>query len=160
MAHLNRRNTIQEVMEQSASNIAASRVAKDEDRLANREIHSFGGEQQVWLAIAGGLTTAGLCRSLGISPSSFSRWIERGGQQRMLEYQASKKMQAQLIADQAIEIADNAKSDNVELDIFRVQTSKWLAAKIDPQVFGKSTGHNFAINLEVASLDSLRLRSV
>jgi CRP-like cAMP-binding protein len=109
MAHLNRRNTIQEVMEQSAANIAASRVAKDEDRLANREIHSFGGEQQVWLAIAGGLTTAGLCRSLGISPSSFSRWIERGGQQRMLEYQASKKMQAQLIADQAIEIANKIR---------------------------------------------------
>ena len=56
------RNTIQEVMDQSAMNILACRAAKDEDKAANRAIHAAGGEDRIWQEIAIGATTAGLCR--------------------------------------------------------------------------------------------------
>ena len=54
------RNTIQEVIDQSAVNIFACRAAKDEDRAANRAIHAAGGEDRMWQEIANGATTVGL----------------------------------------------------------------------------------------------------
>lgn len=152
------RNTIQEVIDQSAVNILACRAAKDEDRAANRAIHAAGGEDRMWQEIANGATTAGLCRQLQISVSSFSRWLERGGSPRQDQYNAAKLMQAQTVAEQALQIAESAKSCSLRVDKLRVDLRKWHASKLDSQTFGKRGSISASLSINDVGLDVLRKR--
>jgi hypothetical protein len=126
----------------------------------NRAIHALGGEDRMWQEIANGITTASLCRQLQISVSSFSRWLERGGSPRQDQYNAAKRMQAQTVSEQALEIAESAKPYSLRVDTLRVDLRKWHASKLDSQNFCKRGSFSTSLSINDVGLDGLRKRSL
>ena len=55
------RNSLTEIADQSAANIAAAQKKKAEVSIANKAIHAFGGEDAVIEFIASGGTISALC---------------------------------------------------------------------------------------------------
>ena len=56
------RNSLAEIADQGAANIAATQARKAEVSAANKAIHAFGGEDAVMEFIASGGTITALCK--------------------------------------------------------------------------------------------------
>ena len=80
------RNTLAEIADQGAENIAAAQNRKAEISVANKAIHKFGGEDAIIEFIASGGTISALCKVLGVGNTTFDRWVEKGGETRRAAY--------------------------------------------------------------------------
>jgi len=52
------------------------------------------------------------------------------------QYARAKILQADILAEECLEIADNSISENVMVDRLRIDTRKWLASKLLPKQYG------------------------
>lgn len=91
-----------------------------------------------------------VCESVGVSVSSVFRWREEFEEFRKM-YARSKEDQADYLAEEIIEIADDSSNDLERIDDFgnrienkefvnrsrlRVDARKWVAAKLKPRKYG------------------------
>ena len=153
------RDTLAEIADQSAANIAAAQSKKAELSVANKAIHAFGGEDAALEYIANGGTTSALCKVLGVAVTTFDRWIDRGGETRSAAYARARTRAAQSLAEQTIDIADAATIQEVQLAKLRTDNRRWLAGKLNDQYSDKQQP---LVNIDLGSLalDALRHRSV
>ena len=154
------RNTLTEIADQGAANIAAAQTRKTEVSLANKAIHKFGGEDAVIEFIASGGTISALCKLLGVGNTTFDRWIEKGGETRMAAYARARVRAGQSLAEQTIDIADAATPQEAQVAKLRVDTRRWLASKQAPDEYGDKQQPLVNIDLGSLALDALRKRSV
>jgi hypothetical protein len=153
------RDTLAEIADQSAANIAAAQSKKAELSVANKAIHAFGGEDATFEYIANGGTTSALCKSLGVAVTTFDRWLDRGGETRRSAYAQARARGGQSLAEQTIEIADAATIQGVQLAKLRCDRRAWLAGKLNDDYSDKPAP---LVNIDLGSLalDALRHRSV
>ena len=153
------RDTLAEIADQSAANIAAAQSKKAELSVANKAIHAFGGEDATFEYIANGGTTSALCKVLGIGTATFDRWVDRGGDTRRSAYAQARARGGQSLAEQTIEIADAATIQEVQLAKLRCDRRAWLAGKVNVDYSDKPAP---LVNIDLGSLalDALRHRSV
>ena len=153
------RNSLAEMADQGAANIAAAQIRKVEVSLANKAIHAYGGEDAVIEYIASGGTISALCKVLGIGTATFDRWVDRGGETRMAAYARARTRSAQSLAEQTIDIADTATIQEVQLAKLRCDRRAWLAGKLSDEYSDKAAP---LVNIDLGSLalDALRHRSV
>ena len=153
------RDTLAEIADQGAANIAAAQGKKAELSVANKAVHKFGGEDAILEYIANGGTTSALCKVLGIGTATFDRWVERGGETRMAAYARARTRSAQSLAEQTIDIADTATIQEVQLAKLRCDRRAWLAGKLSDEYSDKAAP---LVNIDLGSLalDALRHRSV
>ena len=154
------RNTIQEVLEQTEQNLSEARQQKEAMQLANRSIHRFGGEESVWAAIGAGATVRGLCRMLEINPMTFYRWLDRGNDARRASFDQARRLQAQTLAEESLEIADSSDPTNVQVAKLRTDVRKWHASRLDPSAWGDQDKPAVSIDLGAITLEALRKRKV
>jgi len=154
------RNTLAEIADQGAANIAAAQARKAEVSLANKAIHKFGGEDAVIEFIASGGTISALCKLLGVGNTTFDRWVEKGGEARMAAYARARVRAGQSLAEQTIDIADAASPQEAQVAKLRVDTRRWLASKQAPDEYGDKQQPLVNIDLGSMALDALRKRSV
>jgi transposase-like protein len=154
------RNTLAEIADQGAVNIAAAQTRKAEVSLANKAIHKFGGEDAILEFIASGGTISALCKVLGVGNTTFDRWVERGGAERQAGYARARTRAAQSLAEQTLEIADAATPQDAQVAKLRVDTRRWLASKQAPDEYGDKQQPLVNIDLGSMALDALRKRSV
>ena len=153
------RNSLTEIADQSAANIAAAQKKKAEVSIANKAIHAFGGEDAVIEFIASGGTISALCKVLGIGNTTFDRWVERGGEARQAAYARARARGGQSLAEQTLEIADQASPQEAQVAKLRVDTRRWLASKMAPDEYGDKQQPLVNIDLGSLALDALRKRS-
>lgn len=153
------RDTLAEIADQSAANIAAAQGKKAELSVANKAVHKFGGEDAVLEYIANGGTTSALCKVLGVGTATFDRWVDRGGEGRTAAYARARTRSAQSLAEQTIDIADTATIQEVQLAKLRCDRRAWLAGKLSDEYSDKAAP---LVNIDLGSLalDALRHRSV
>jgi len=153
------RDTLAEMADQGAANIAAAQSKKAELSGANKAIHKFGGEDATFEFIANGGTTSALCKVLGVAVTTFDRWLDRGGETRRLAYAQARARSGQSLAEQTIEIADAATIQEVQLAKLRCDRRAWLAGKLNDDYSDKPAP---LVNIDLGSLalDALRHRSV
>jgi transposase-like protein len=153
------RNTLAEIADQGAANIAAAQRKKAEVSAANKAIHAFGGEDAVMEFIASGGTVTALCKVLGIAVTTFDRWIDRGGEERGSAYARARVRAGQSLAEQTIDIADAATIQEVQLAKLRCDRRAWLASKLNEDYSDKQQP---LVNIDLGSmaLDALRKRSI
>lgn len=154
------RDTLAEIADQSAANIAAAQSKKAELSVANKAIHAFGGEDAALEYIANGGTTSALCKVLGVAVTTFDRWIDRGGETRSAAYARARTRGAQSLAEQTLDIADAATPQEAQVAKLRVDTRRWLASKMSPDDYGDKQQPLVNIDLGSMALDALRKRSV
>ena len=153
------RNTLAEIADQGAANIAAAQRKKAEVSAANKAIHAFGGEDAVMEFIASGGTITALCKSLGVAVTTFDRWVDRGGEERGSAYARARVRAGQSLAEQTIDIADAATIQEVQLAKLRCDRRAWLASKLNEEYSDKQQP---LVNIDLGSmaLDALRKRSI
>jgi transposase-like protein len=153
------RNTLAEIADQGAANIAAAQRKKAEVSAANKAIHAFGGEDAVMEFVASGGTVTALCKVLGIAVTTFDRWIDRGGEERGSAYARARVRAGQSLAEQTIDIADAATIQEVQLAKLRCDRRAWLASKLNEDYSDKQQP---LVNIDLGSmaLDALRKRSI
>jgi hypothetical protein len=153
------RDTLAEIADQSAANIAAAQGKKAELSVANKAVHKFGGEDAILEFIANGGTTSALCKSLGVAVTTFDRWVDRGGDTRRSAYAQARARSGQSLAEQTIEIADAATIQEVQLAKLRCDRRAWLAGKLNDDYSDKPAP---LVNIDLGSLalDALRHRTV
>ena len=154
------RNTLAEIADQGAANIAATQNRKAELSVANKAIHKFGGEDAILEFIASGGTISALCKLLGVGNTTFDRWVEKGGEARMAAYARARVRAGQSLAEQTIDIADAASPQEAQVAKLRVDTRRWLASKQAPDEYGDKQQPLVNIDLGSMALDALRKRSV
>jgi predicted transcriptional regulator len=95
---------------------------------------------QLFAAMAGGQTLAQTARELGLGESTLRMWLQAdaGAMQR---YRRAKQLLGQALAEQALTIALNTTVARFQADRLKVDTLKWLAARINPEEFGERTMH-------------------
>lgn len=85
-----------------------------------------------------------IARRLGVSPSAVLKWIDADPVRKHL-YALARAEQAEALASDLIEIADgpvgrdeDGRTDSgaVQEKRVRIDTRKWIAAKLKPQVYG------------------------
>jgi transposase-like protein len=152
-------DTLAEVADRNAANIAAAQSKKAEVSLANKAIHKFGGEDAAFEFLASGGTVSALCRTLGIGAATFDRWLDRGGEARRKAYAQARARGGQSLAEQTIEIADSATIQEVQLAKLRCDRRAWLAGKLNDDYSDKPAP---LVNIDLGSLalDALRHRVV
>jgi transposase-like protein len=152
-------NTLAEVADQNAANIAAAQSKKAEVSLANKAIHKFGGEDAALEFIASGGTTSALCRTLGVGAATFDRWLDKGGEARRKAYAQARARGGQSLAEQTLDIADAATPQEAQVAKLRVDTRRWLAGKLNDEYSDKQQP---LVNIDLGSmaLDALRHRVV
>lgn len=113
---------------------------------------------------------------LAVSPSLIYKWIQQNDSFRE-RYARAKADQARVLADEIQEIADNTeegvtvtvsekdgkttkRGDMLEHRKLRIESRKWLAAKLLPKVYGDKLdlNHSGAIDL-AGALDAARKRA-
>ena len=153
------RNTLAEIADQGAVNIAATQARKAEISVANKAIHKFGGEDAILEFIASGGTISALCKLLEVGNTTFDRWVEKGGETRRTAYARARVRAGQSLAEQTIDIADAATPQEAQVAKLRVDTRRWLASKLSEEFSDKQAP---LVNIDLGSmaLDALRKRTV
>ncbi len=88
---------------------------------------------------------------------TIQRWRYENAEFR-LKYAQAKMIQADLLAEQCLQIAEDSTPENVGVDRLRVDTRKWLASKLLPKQYGdkllleQKTEENEQLKLELLTL--------
>jgi len=135
-------------------------IARQEASEVNKKIHRFGGELAIFDKLSQGETVLGVARALGISHTAFYAWIERGGAERTDALARARTRGGQSLAEQTLDIADNATPQEAQVAKLRVDTRRWLASKMSPDEFGDRQQPLVSINMGEMALDALRKRTI
>jgi hypothetical protein len=105
-----------------------------------------------------------ICKEVGISAVTFFEWIKEDAELSN-RYARAREAQAELLADQIIEIADDSTNDTktivgkagdlIEVENtewtnrskLRVEARKWIAAKLKPKKYGDKVEVDQTINV-------------
>ena len=147
--------TLAQIADHGAENIARAQAAREDRRIANKAIHAAGGAQiAVWDLVAAGATVVSVAQGLGLSLSTFNRWLyfipEREG-----IYKEARKKAAQVIAEQTIEIANAATLEDLQIARLRIDGRVKLAERYAPDGFGAKASRDGAQEI---TLEALQLR--
>ena len=151
-----KRKTLADIADHGAENIARTQAAREDRRTANKAIHAAGGPQiAVWDEVAAGATVVAIAQGLGLSLSTFNRWLYFMPKRERI-YREARKKAAQVIAEQTIQIADEATLEDLQTARLRIDGRVKLAERYAPNGFGaKASGDG----LQELTLEALQLTS-
>jgi hypothetical protein len=86
-----------------------------------------------WMAEGHTMTAA--AQACGLRPSAVRRWIA-GDAAWMAKYDRARKLQAQAMADEAVQVARDSTNQTAAGDRLLVDTLRWAASKAAPREFG------------------------
>lgn len=90
--------------------------------------------------ISAGRSLRSYCRIEGNTPfNTVLDWLNHDDLQSFrVKYARAREIQAEVIADELIDIADDTKPDGLKLahDKMKIETRQWIAAKLLPKKYG------------------------
>ena len=105
--------------------------------------------------MATGESLRSICRSEGMpSEMTVRTWAIENREGFSAQYAMASQTRMDCLADEILEIADNASSEDVQAARLRVDTRKWLMSKIAPKRFGDK------VDLTHASPDGLSVKFI
>src|SRR5438046_2502910 len=75
------------------------------------------------------------CEQFKVPPSSVI-WVINRDAELAKQYAQAREQQAQVWADEVVDIADEATPDDAQVARLRVDARKWVAAKLLPKKYG------------------------
>ena len=108
--------------------------------------------------VARGMTKRRMLELLNISSESFDRWVKKSAE-RAATYSRAREAGADALADETLQIADEAEPQTAQVAKLRIEARKWLAGKMNPAVYGEKAGTTVNLSLGDMALDTLRRRS-
>jgi hypothetical protein len=102
--------------------------------MARKSSYSTKIAQEICDQIAGGKSLVRVCKQKKLTYSTVMRWLEQYEDFRE-KYAQARELQADYLADELVDIADNEKL-HPEARRIRVDARKWKAAKLRPKKYG------------------------
>ena len=124
-------------------------------RMAFALIEAKGGEPWVLEQVAQGHGYRRIAEDLGVSLTLFANWAKHTDARRELLRQARENA-AQTLAEQALEIADDADPLTERVARLRIDTRKWIASKWAPDTYGDNKGPLVQVNITDMHLRAVR----
>lgn len=113
-------------------------------------------EEDIWDAIANGMTMMNVYKKFDCSSRTFRYWISRK-ESRADTLDRARKQFADTIAEETLSIADSTiDPGEAQINKVRIDARKWLAGKVAPDVYGDKTQPNVQINLQSEHLRALK----
>jgi len=91
--------------------------------------------RRVFAWMAEGHTMTAAAQACGLRPSAVRRWIS-GDAAWMARYERARKLQAQAMADEAVQVARDSTNQTAAGDRLLIDTLRWAASKAAPREFG------------------------
>lgn len=99
--------------------------------------------------IANGKSLREICAAEGMpAPSTICLWLTEN-ETFAEQYAHARERQADLYADEIIEIADAAKNEDAQVARLRVDARKWKASKLAPKRYGEKLDLNHSGGLKI-----------
>ncbi len=118
-------------------------------------IEDSGGEETLLALIRSGFTVKRCAEQLGVSQSVLQMWLTNTPERRAKVAHAREEAAAHL-ADETLEIADNATNEDERVARLRIDTRKWLASKWAPHTYGDQRGPMVQVNISDMHLRAVR----
>ena len=134
-------------------------AGKPVQRMAFALIEAKGGEPWVLEQVAQGHGYRTIAKELGVSLTMFVGWATHTDARRQMLRQARENA-AQTLAEQALEIADEADPLTERVARLRIDTRKWIASKWAPEVYGDNKGPLVQVNITDMHLRAVRTADV
>ena len=157
---MTKRKTLADIADHGAKNIVRTQAEREDRRIANKAIHAAGGPQiAVWNQVAAGTTVVAIAAGLGLSLSTFNRWLYFMPERERI-YREARMKAAQVIAEQTIQIADDATLEDLQSARLRIDGRVKLAERYAPDGFGAKASRDGVqkINLEALQLRAVKLK--
>lgn len=121
------------------------------------------GEEAIFARVAAAQTMTSISQELGCDRVTLWKWIRNGGADRMAAYRAAQVQAADIFAEEAVTILDEAvkceNSHQATIAKARSDSRKWLAERFNREVFGdKQAGVQINVDLGGLHLDALRAK--
>lgn len=134
-------------------------AGKPVQRMAFALIEAKGGEPWVLEQVAQGHGYRTIAKELGVSLTMFVGWATHTDARRQMLRQARENA-AQTLAEQALEIADEADPLTERVARLRIDTRKWIASKWAPDTYGDNKGPVVQISINDMHLKAVRSSEV
>ena len=120
------------------------------------DIEKSGGFEFILSTIVDGGSIQDLATKFGVSRKFLSELLNKNPEQKVALKQA-RKMKAETLADQALQIVDTVEENPNAISKAREQANirKWLAGVHDPETYGQKQ-NSVTINIGDLHLDALR----
>ena len=107
------------------------------------------GEDEVLERISTGTSVRTLMKEFNVGYKLFAMWLDAVGGRRG-RYEQALNEAGHYYAERAVDTAQNAQPEDVNVSRLKVDTDKWMAAKLNPQY---DTRHKeVAVNISVGDL--------
>jgi hypothetical protein len=127
-------------------------------RALERKIEELGGLEFVSSHIAQGMTIGRLAEFIECSRPMLSFWINHTEERKVAVLNA-RKLKAEKLAEEVIEISDGVDgSSNSEVSKARLQvdTRRWVASKLDPEMYGDKADTKINITINDLHLQAVK----
>ena len=124
----------------------------------NKIVHQFGGPDTVFALIADGKPITHIANDMEITTIEFYAWAEKTPERsRALAH--ARELAAHRLAEQGLEIVDNATPQTANLANIQSKYRQWLAGKWNQQAYGENKAQvNVQVNITDAHLMANRYR--
>lgn len=108
-------------------------------------------------ALEAGASLRKACSEVGLTSPAVLKWVKNDPDGFGKHYAEARQIGYQLLADQILEISDDSSGDVVETENgskvnpefvarsrLRVDTRKWMLAKMLPKIYGDKIDHNIS----------------
>jgi len=116
------------------------------------DIAALGGPDAILERMASGETIKRIADSLGVSRPFLSGWMHKQVGAEAME--AARRQGADALADETLDIADNATEDRISK--LKITTRQWTAAHAYPERYADRQGPVVEINVGDLHLNALR----
>lgn len=128
-------------------------AGRPKTRAAMAKLAEMGAER-VFELIAQGGTVKRIAQELQVSEATVHGFVK--APERAADYARARARRAELLADEALEIADAARPEDAQVAKLRVDARKWFASKLDRTTFGDDRGPLVSVNLADMHIGALR----
>lgn len=120
-----------------------------------KAIAALGGEEAILERIADGVTVTKLAEELGVSRPMLSGFLNRSSDaaERLAR---ARETSADILAEDALRIADEATHDDDRAKRLQVSTRQWLAGKLNRARYGEAPTVAMQFNYGELTLEALK----
>jgi hypothetical protein len=129
--------------------------------IVNKAVHKLpGGEDELFDRVASGERISSIIAQLRVSEGAFYAWTETTPE-RAEQFSRARARAAHALAEQGLEIVDNATVVEANLANVRARYRQWLASKWNQQTYGDNKNQvTVQLSINTAHLQANRVNAV
>jgi len=111
-------------------------------------------QEQIIVMLEEGKSITRVCMALGVGRTAMNVWLSKPENVELVS--RARVRAADLMVSDALDIADSATIEEVNLAKLRIQTRHWTAERWNAPAYAQQKGQQVSINVQGMRMDALR----